>query len=344
MARFEATTAIVALLVGAGGLVASGCEEPEAFQHNGQNSFLGGSGGRGVAGAGGGSAGEGGPSIGDLGGAGGLTGAAGGETAAPGGGSGDTGGAAGEEAGGAPGFAGGPGGVGVAEGGHPAGSAGAGGRASIGTAGAGGAGRGMGSGGAGGAGAGGAVAAGGRSGAGAAGGNGAGGLAGLGGAAGGAPPCGTCTLSIQCRNYAPTDTTSMNAEVWISNVGEQAIALGMIKVRYYYTNEGGPMTLEIFDKAFKRPDGSGYQPATASFSMTSGKLTRPPMDFSEIAITGSKTLDGTVPFYFKMAIHDLNHSKLTLTNDYSNPPVAIGPCSTIVALVGNAVAGGVPPR
>jgi hypothetical protein len=341
MARFEATAAIVALLVGAGGLVASGCEEPEAFQHNGQNSFLGGSGGRGVvAGAGGGGAGEGGASPGDIGGAGGLTGAAG-EMAAPGGGPGDVGGAAGEAPGGAPGFAGGQGGVGVAEGGHPAGSAGAGGRASIGTAGAGGSGRPMGSGGAAGGGAGGTVAAGGRSGAGAAGGNGVGGL---GGAAGGAPPCGTCTLSIQCRNYAPTDTTAMNAELWISNTGEQPIVLGMIKVRYYYTNEGGPMTLEIFDKAFKRPDGSGYQPATASFSMTSGKVARPPMDFSEIAITGSTTLNGTVPFYFKMAIHDLNHSKLTLTNDYSNPPVAIGPCPTIVALVGNAVAGGVPPR
>ncbi|HEY8923515.1 MAG TPA: cellulose binding domain-containing protein, partial [Polyangia bacterium] len=157
-------------------------------------------------------------------------------------------------------------------------------------------------------------------------------------------PCGTCTLSIQCRNYSPGDMTSMNAELWISNTGDQPIPLSMIKVRYYYTNEGGPMTLEIFDKAFRPPDGSAYVSATASFSMTNGKLAKPAMDFSEIAVTGPRPLDGTIPFYFKMAIHDLNHSKLILTNDYSNPPMALGPCPTIVALVGNAVAGGIPPR
>jgi len=340
MARFEATTAIVALLAGAGALVASSCDGPEAFQHSGTSSFLGGSGGRGgTPGLGGAGGGEG---EGAIAGAGGLTGAGGEDPTSLGGAPGDSGGAAGEAPGGAAGGA--PSGEGgVAEGGHPAGGAAGGG--AIGAAGAGGfGGRPTGAGGLAGAGNGGRGVTGGRSGTGGAAGNGAGGAAGQGGAGGSTPPCGTCTLTIQCRNYSPADTTSMNTELWISNTGDQPIPIGTLKVRYYYTNEGGPMTLEIFDKAFKRTDGTGYSSVTASFSMTSGKLTKPAMDFSEIAVTGPSTLDKTVPFYFKMAIHDLNHSKLTLTNDYSSAPVVIGACPTIVALVGNAIAGGVPPR
>jgi len=337
MARFEATTAIVALLAGAGALAAGSCEEPESVQHNGSKSFLGGSGGLGTLGGPGGAGGGAGTGEGSIaGGTAGLTGAAGADMAAPGGGPGDTGGSTGEAGGGTSGSSSGEGGI-AAEGGHPAASAGAGGGALIGTAGAGGfaGGRAMG--------AGGGTSAGGRGGT-SSGAGGSAGTAGLGGAGGATPPCGTCTLFIQCRNNAPTDMTSMNAEVWISNISGQAIPLSMIKVRYYYTNEGGPMTLEIFDKAFKRTDGTGYQTVPASFSMTSGKLAKPPMDFSDVAINGTSTIDGTVPFYFKMAIHDLNHTKLTLTNDYSNLPVAIGPCPTLVALVNNGVAAGVPPR
>lgn len=157
---------------------------------------------------------------------------------------------------------------------------------------------------------------------------------------GGSSSC--CVLSIQCRNYAPTDTTAMNAEIWISNTGTTAIPLRQIKVRYYYVNEGGPMALEIFDKAFKRPDGTSISTAS-SFSMTTGKLTAPRMDFSDIAIGGTDMLGGTEPFYFKMSIHDQAHSPLNLSNDYSNGPSTVGPCPHIVAFVGTALAAGVKP-
>ena len=125
---------------------------------------------------------------------------------------------------------------------------------------------------------------------------------------GGTSACAACVLSIQCRNYAPADVTAMNAEIWISNTGSAAIPLRQIKVRYYYVNEGGPMALEIFDKAFKQPDGTDLLSSAASFSMTTGKLAAPRMDFSDIAIGGSEALAGTVPFYFKMSIHDQAHT------------------------------------
>lgn len=162
--------------------------------------------------------------------------------------------------------------------------------------------------------------------------------------AGGSSSCQACLLSIQCRNYAPTDTTAMNAEIWISSTGATAVPLRQIKVRYYYMNEGGPMALEIFDKAFKRPDGTDFLSSTASFSMTTGKLAAPRMDFSDIAIGGNEVLDGTEPFYFKMSIHDQAHSRLDLSNDYSNGPATVGPCPHIVAFIGTALAGGTPPR
>ena len=135
----------------------------------------------------------------------------------------------------------------------------------------------------------------------------------------------------------------MNAEIWISNLDVDPIALQQIKIRYYYMNEGGPMALEIFDKSFKRTDGTAFRTAQASFSMTSGKLTAPPTDFSDIAISGPEMLDATVPFYFKMSIHDQSHTRLNLTNDYSNPPVMVGPCPNIVGFVGTALVAGTPP-
>jgi hypothetical protein len=164
--------------------------------------------------------------------------------------------------------------------------------------------------------------------------------AGMGGSAG----CAPCALSIQCRNYAPADVTAMNAEIWISNTGAASIPLRQIKVRYYYLNEGGPMALEIFDKAFKQPDGTDFLSSAASFSMTTGKVAAPRMDFSDIAIGGNEVLAGTVPFYFKMSIHDQAHSRLDLSNDYSNGPATVGACPHIVAFVGGAVSAGVPPR
>lgn len=192
-------------------------------------------------------------------------------------------------------------------------------------------------------GAGGAVAGGGAGGA--AGGAG-GATVGAGGAAGGAGgSCATCGVSvtIECRNDMPGDSTAMHAEIWLVNASSQPLPLGQLRLRYYYVNEGGPIMLEIFDKAFKNPDGTGYRSVQATFTPTNGKLTTPPMDYTDIAITTAATLDDTVPFYFKMSLHDANHSKLDLTNDYSNGPAAISTCPHIVAYVGDAVVAGIPP-
>ena len=178
-------------------------------------------------------------------------------------------------------------------------------------------------------------------------GGGAGGAAGgAGGAVGGAGgSCVTCGVSvtIECRNDMPGDSTAMHAEIWLVNASAQPLPLGQLRLRYYYVNEGGPIMLEIFDKAFKNPDGTGYRSVQATFTPTNGKLTTPPMDYTDIAITTAATLDETVPFYFKMSLHDANHSKLDLTNDYSNGPAAISTCPHIVAYVGDAVVAGIPP-
>ena len=294
------------------GLVA--CESPESFHNRPPGGFVGPGGG--TAGVGDGVAG--------AAGSGGLAAAGGSDQLGAGGDSAAAGGMAspGAMAGMVAGGAGGGSGQ-AASGGIPPGTSGAGGAP------AGGAGQGPPVGGAGGAPA---AAAGGAGGAttGAAG-------------EGGSSSCSACLLSIQCRNYAPTDTTAMNAEIWISSTGATTVPLRQIKVRYYYINEGGPMALEIFDKAFKRPDGTDFLSSTASFSMTTGRLAAPRMDFSDIAIGGNEEL-GTVPFYFKMSIHDQAHSRLDLSNDYSNGPPAVGPCPHIVAFIGTALAGGTPPH
>jgi len=160
-----------------------------------------------------------------------------------------------------------------------------------------------------------------------------------GGAGGSSPP----SLSVLCRNNAPTDNTAMNAEIWIANSATQAAPLGQLRVRYYYVNEGGTIGLEIFDKAFKNPDGSGYRAAQVMFSGMDGKLTAPPMDYTDIALASNEALDATVAFYFKMSLHDPNHSKLDLTNDYSNGPAAISTCPHIVVYLGDTIAAGIPP-
>jgi len=167
-----------------------------------------------------------------------------------------------------------------------------------------------------------------------------------GGAAGGAAgSCATCgiSLTIECRNDMPGDSTAMHAEVWLVDTSPQPIALGQLHLRYYYVNEGGPIVLEIFDKAFKNPDGTGYRGVQATFTATNGRLAAPPMDYSDIAIMTAATLDNTVPFYFKMSLHDANHSRLDLTNDYSNGPSAISTCPHIVAYLGDALVAGIPP-
>ena len=65
--------------------------------------------------------------------------------------------------------------------------------------------------------------------------------------------------------------------------------------------------------------------------------------FNDIGIMTAATLDSTVPFYFKMSLHDGNHSRLDLTNDYSNGPVAISACPHIVAYLGDTLVAGIPP-
>jgi len=151
------------------------------------------------------------------------------------------------------------------------------------------------------------------------------------------------SLTIECRNDMPADSTAMHAEIWVVNTSPQAIPLGQLHLRYYYVNEGGPIGLEIFDKAFKNPDGTGYRTVQAVFTPTNGRLTVPPMDYTDLAITTAATLDNTVPFYFKMSLHDGNHTKLDLTNDYSNGPTAISTCPHIVAYLGDRLVAGVPP-
>jgi hypothetical protein len=107
------------------------------------------------------------------------------------------------------------------------------------------------------------------------------------------------------------------------------------------------MMLEIFDKAFRNVDGTGFRASQAVFSMTTGALVSPPMDYSDIGIAGTDVLDGSLPFYFKMSIHDAGHSPLDLTNDYSNAPPAIAACPQIVAYLdagsGATVVAGTPP-
>jgi len=177
-------------------------------------------------------------------------------------------------------------------------------------------------------------------------GGGGGGGTGVGGAAaGGAGGCATCAvaLAIQCRNDMPGDSTAMHAEIWVVNTAPQAIPLSQVRLRYYYVNEGGTIGLEIFDKAFKNPDGTAYRSVQATFTATDGKLTAPPMDYTDIGIMTAATLDSTVPFYFKMSLHDGNHSRLDLTNDYSNGPVAISACPHIVAYLGDTLVAGIPP-
>jgi len=168
----------------------------------------------------------------------------------------------------------------------------------------------------------------------------------VGGAAGGAGgSCATCgvALAIECRNDMPGDSTAMHAEIWVFNTSAQSVPLGQVRLRYYYVNEGGTIGLEIFDKAFKNPDGTGYRSVQAAFTATDGKLTAPPTDYTDIGIMTAATLDNTVPFYFKMSLHDGNHSRLDLTNDYSNGPTAISTCPHIVAYLGDTVVAGIPP-
>ncbi|HEY4188654.1 MAG TPA: hypothetical protein VGP07_26545 [Polyangia bacterium] len=162
-----------------------------------------------------------------------------------------------------------------------------------------------------------------------------------GGGAGGV--CAACALSIQCRNDSPSDSTAMHAEIWLSNASAQPVALGQLRLRYYYVNEGSTISLEVFDKSFKNPDGSGYRGTAATFTGTDGKLTTPPMDYTDIAINSTELLDSTVSFYFKMSLHDASHTKLDLTNDYSAAPTAIVACPKIVVFLGDAVVAGVPP-
>jgi hypothetical protein len=337
--------AIEILVVGVA-LVTFACQAPESFHRSEPGSFLGGSGGDATTGDAGGAggmassagtggiigsggvisrAGSGGAS-GGIGASMGIGGAiAAGGNAAPGGSAGGGIGAGGSRAGGSAGTTGG----------LPGGSAGGG---------SGGAGVGVGVGG-GSAGASGGAFGGlggstaGTAGRGAAGGSGAGGSG-----AGGASACPACTLSIQCRNAA-SDNTAMNAELWISNGGPQPVALAQVTIRYYYVNEGGAMTLETFEKSFKRTDGTGFRASTVAPTMTTGKLTTstPPMDYSDIALLGPDQLDNTLPFYLKISIHDTNHTRLDLTNDYSNAPMALAACPHIVAFVGTTMAAGVPP-
>jgi len=273
----------------------------------------GGAGGVGGAAAGGASTG-GRSGTGGLFGSGGLLGMMGTGGRGSGGAPSGHGGAAGASAGGA-------GGVFEAAGGGP----GAGGDPGLGGAAAGGAGGG-----------GGALATGGGGGAGTGGGGAAGGAGGS---------CATCgvSLTIECRNDMPGDSTAMHAELWLINTSAQPLPLGQLRLRYYYVNEGGTIGLEIFDKAFKEPDGTGYRSVQATFTATDGKLTAPPMDYTDIAIMTTATLDSTVPFYFKMSLHDVNHSKLDLTNDYSNGPTAISTCPHIAAYLGDTLVAGIPP-
>jgi len=151
------------------------------------------------------------------------------------------------------------------------------------------------------------------------------------------------SLTIECRNGMPAAATAMHAEIWLINASVQPLPLGQLRLRYYYVNEGGTIGLEIFDKAFKNPDGTGYRNVQATFAPTNGKLAAPPMDYTDIAIMTTATLDDTVPFYFKMSLHDQNHSKLDLTNDYSNGPAVISACPHIVAYLGDTLVAGVPP-
>ena len=155
--------------------------------------------------------------------------------------------------------------------------------------------------------------------------------------------CAACALSIQCRNDSPSDSSAMHAEIWISNASAHPVTLGQLRVRYYYVNEGGTIGLEVFDKSFKNPDGTGYRGTQATFTGTDGKLTTPPMDYTDIVVTSTEMLDNIVSFYFKMSLHDASQTKLDLTNDYSAAPTAIGPCPKIVVFFGDAVVAGVPP-
>lgn len=135
----------------------------------------------------------------------------------------------------------------------------------------------------------------------------------------------------------------MHAEIWLVSTSPQPFPLDQLRLRYYYVNEGGTIALEIFDKAFKNPDGSDYRDVQATFTATDGMLTAPPMDYTDIVIASTAALDDTVPFYFKMSLHDASHSKLDLTNDYSAGPTAISTCPHITAYLGDMLIAGIPP-
>jgi len=313
--RLAPIAALGGLCVAAALVAGSGCDKPEAFHMTSNIPTVGiqyGQGGR--AGGGGMALGA---ATGGRTGSGGLFGGTGGVPATGAGGRGNGGGLASGLGGGAGRLGSGVGGA--AAGGSSAGGTSAGGASVGGSPGAGGTAAG---------GAGGTMASGGAGGA----------ISGGGGAGGGAP-----SLTIECRNDMPGDSTAMHAEIWVVNGSSQPIPLAQLRLRYYYVNEGGTIGLEIFDKAFKNPDGSGYRNVTAMFTATDGKLAAPPMDYTDIALMTAATLDNTVPFYFKMSLHDQNHSKLDLTNDYSNGPVAVSPCPHITAYLGDTLVAGVPP-
>lgn len=313
--RLAPIAALGGLCVAAAFAAGGGCEKPESFHMTSSIPTVGiqfgQGGGAGVGGAGGIAATGGRPGSGGL-----FGGGSGGVLGTGTGGRGGGGGAPPPGSAGS-GFGGG-GGAMVAAGGSPAGGGpGVGGAPAVG-------------------GAGGAMAVGGMGGSTSGGGGAAGGV-------GGSCPACAPSLTIECRNDMPTDSTAMHAEIWLVNTGPQAIPLGQLRLRYYYVNEGGTIGLEIFDKAFKNPDGTGFRSVQATFMAMDGKLAAPPMDYTDIAVMTAATLDDTVPFYFKMSLHDQNHSKLDLSNDYSNGPAAISLCPHIAAYLGDTLVAGVPP-
>ena len=312
--RFAPIAASRALWVAAVFAAAGGCEKPESFHLAGGVPSMGIQAGQGgttgddEGGAGGGTATGGRLGTGGLFGTGGLSGTGGRGS----GGVSAYSGSAGNPGSAGAGVRGGAGGGSSAAGGQSAGGLGVGGIASGGGQGGGPAGGGPGT--------------------------------GAGGGAGGS--CATCaplSLSIECRNNAPTDSTAMNAEIWIADTSPQPVPLAQLRLRYYYVNEGGTIGLEVFDKSFKNPDGSGYRGALVTFTGTDGKLTAPPMDYTDITFTSAETLDATAAFYFKMSLHDPSHSKLDLTNDYSNGPTVISTCPHIVVYAADTIVAGIPP-